>query len=246
VTERPRAPGGAFPPTRLSVLQQIRSPDAGERQEAYDALVAAYWKPIYKYLRVRWRYAAEDAEDVTQAFLATAFEKQFFDRFDPGKARFRTFLRVCLDRFVQNQQKAAGRLKRGGEHVLTSLDFETAEGELRRHEPIDPGDVDQYFRQEVVRALFAAALDAVRDRCRESGRLDQFRLFERYDLERPEGLTYADLASEAGVSVTQVTNHLAAMRRLFRTAVLDRLRATTGSDEEFRVEAKDLFGAELE
>jgi RNA polymerase sigma factor (sigma-70 family) len=246
VTDRPWVPGGAFPATRLSVLQQIRSPDRATRQHAYDSLVAAYWRPVYKYLRVRWRYVPEDAEDATQGFLAAAFEKQFFDRFDPAKARFRTFFRVCLDRFVQNQQKAERRLKRGGDHLLSSLDFENAEGELQRHEPVDPGDLDQYFRQEVVRSLFAAGVDAVRERCRQTGRLDQFALFERYDLSRPEGLTYADLAAETGLSAAQVTNHLAAMRRLFRNAVLERLRDMTGSEEEFRLEARDLLGAEVE
>jgi hypothetical protein len=36
------------------------------------------------------------------------------------------------------------------------------------------------------------------------------------------------------------------MRRLFRNAVLERLRDMTGSEEEFRLEARDLLGAEVE
>ena len=57
-----------------------------------------------------------------------------------------------------------------------------------------------------------------------------FALFERYDLEGPDRaqpVTYAQLAQEFGLPVTQVTNHLAAMRRLFRQLILDRLRAST-------------------
>ena len=223
----------------------MRSADGDERQQAFDALATAYWKPVYKYLRLRWRAAPEDAEDTTQAFLAAAFEKQFFDRFEPAQARFRTFLRVCLDRFVQNQLKAAGRQKRGAGQRVLSLDFEDAEGELRHHEPAVPADVDELFRREVMRTLFARAVAEVRDDYRRRGRDAQFRLFERYDLEREDGVSYATLAADTGLPVTQITNHLAAVRRAFRTAALARLRELTGSDEEFREEARDLFGVDL-
>jgi DNA-directed RNA polymerase specialized sigma24 family protein len=246
VTDKPWSPPpGPFPQTKHSVLVQIRSTDVETRQRGFDALVEAYWKPIYKYVRVRWHASAEDAEDTTQAFLAAAFEKQFFDRFDPAKARFRTFLRVCLDRFVQNQVKAAGREKRGGGRRVLPLDFVTAEGELRRHEPADPTDLDDFFRQEVLRALFARAVAEVKAVYEAQGKSATFRLFERYDLEAEEGLTYASLAAESGMPVTQVTNHLAAVRRTFRAVVLDHLRELTANDKEFRAEARDLFGATL-
>ena len=54
--------------------------------------------------------------------------------------------------------------------------------------------------------------------------------------------TIERLAAEFELPVTQVTNHLAWARREFRRIVLDRLREMTGSDEEFREEAKDLLG----
>ncbi len=235
-----------FPQTRVSVLERIRSGDAPTRARAYDALVGSYWKPVYKYLRVRWRLAAHDAEDTTQAFLAAAFEKQFFDRFDPSLARFRTFLRVCVDRFVQNQFKAESRQKRGGGLHPLPLDFETAEGELARYEPAVPANHDEFFQQELVRSLFARAVEQVREDCRQSGRTTHLELFERYDLAGETGLTYAALAGEFDLPVSQVTNYLALVRRLFRTAVLDQLRQLTASDEEFREEAKELLGLDVE
>jgi DNA-directed RNA polymerase specialized sigma24 family protein len=235
----------AFPQTRVSLLLRMRSGDGPTRERAYDTLIASYWKPIYKYLRMRWRQGPEDAEDTTQAFLATAFEKQFFDRFDDRKARFRTFLRLCVDRYVQNQLKAAGRQKRGAGQRMLSLDFEHAEGELARYEPAVPPDHDLFFRQELTRELFARAVEVVRSACTGSGRDVPFRLFERYDLGGEEGLTYGMLATEFALPVTQVTNHLAAVRRQFRAAVLDQLRELTASDDEFREEARDLLGIEV-
>jgi hypothetical protein len=59
----------------------------------------------YHYLRLHWSLAPEAAEDAVQAFFTVAFEKNYLERYDRSKAKFRTFLRVCLDRFVQNPEK---------------------------------------------------------------------------------------------------------------------------------------------
>ena len=128
---------------------------APERSEAFGDLVQGYWKPVYKYLRVRWRLPAEEAEDATQAFFAEAFEKAWFDRFDPGKARFRTFVRVCVDRQVMNAHQAASREKRGGGSERLSIDFAGAEHELLAQSPVMP-EADDFFRREFVRACSIA------------------------------------------------------------------------------------------
>ena len=126
--------GGHFPPTHWSAVLAARSDDPGERSRALDLLIAAYWKPVYKYIRIRWNKPREDAQDLTQEFFTRVIEKGFLDRYDPAKARLRTFLRVCVDGMVANEAKAAGRLKRGGDAVHLSLDFDSAETELGRAE----------------------------------------------------------------------------------------------------------------
>jgi RNA polymerase sigma factor (sigma-70 family) len=237
----------AFPLTRRSVVRAAASADPETRRRAFETLVDAYWKPVYKYLRLKWGAAGEDAEDLTQGFFARALEKGFFDRFDPGRARFRTYLRTCLDGFVANERQAAQRLKRGGGAEHVSLDFAGAEAELRRQGPPAGGDMEEYFHREWVRSLFGLAVEALRRRCAEAGKAVPFALFERYDLEAPDSgdrVRYADLAREFGLRVTQVTNHLAAVRRDFRRLLLDRLRELTATEEEFRAEARQILGVE--
>src|SRR3954453_9362898 len=104
-----------FPATRYSIVTAIRSARPDDRRAAFDTLVSAYWKPVFKYVRLKWHASPDDAADLTQAFFLRAFEKEFFVSFDPAKARFRTFLRICLDGFVANSRKSDGRLKRGGD-----------------------------------------------------------------------------------------------------------------------------------
>jgi RNA polymerase sigma factor (sigma-70 family) len=235
-----------FPSTRHSVISAARSADAEIRARGLEALARAYWRPVYKYVRLRWRASPEDAQDLTQEFFARALEKETFARYDATKARFRTFLRLCLDGFVANERKAARRLKRGGGLPLLSLDFAGAEGELGGQEGSDRIDPEEYFRREWVRTLFALAVDALRDRCTATGKSVHFALFERYDLDGAAASppTYAQLAQEYDLPITQVTNHLAFARREFRRLVLDTLRELSGSDDEFRAEARELLGVD--
>lgn len=236
--------GAGFPATRHSVIARIRDVDADGRRDAFGELIEGYWKPVYKHLRVTWRLTPEDAQDLTQGFFAEAFEKAWLERFEPGKARFRTFVRVCADRFVMNSRQSAARQKRGGGVPLLSLDFETAEREMRHAAPSAAPDPDAFFHHEFVRALFERAVAAVRRDYDAAGPTTQFALFQRYDLAPSDDVSYAALAEEFGLTSTQVTNHLAQVRRRFREHALEALRALCGSDDEFQREARELFGVE--
>lgn len=235
---------GKFPATRHSAVLAAQSPNLLERERGLAILVAAYWKPAYKYLRLRHRESNEDAKDLTQGFFTRAIEKEFFAGYDPAKGSFRTYLRTCLDRFVANEKKAAARQKRSPEAPILSLDFEDAEGELARGEPTDHRTMDQYFHDEFVRNLFGLAVEKLREECALRGKDLPFRLFERYELDRDpdQKMTYDKLAEELHIPVTQVTNFLAFARREFRRIVLEKLREITASDREFRDEAKNLLG----
>lgn len=232
-----------FPVTRCSVIERLRRSDEAERRAAFDLLVHSYWQPIYAYLRLRWRLDAEDSEDATQAFLAAAWEKQYFVGYDPDRARFRTFLRVCLDRFVQKQRKSGHTQRRGGGLVHVPLDFAAAENMLDRASP--HADADALFRQEFLRALFGRVLERLEAELRARGRDIVYRVFERYDVADPGARTYADIAAELDIRATQVTNHLHAARRRFRELVLEELRATSESEAEYRADVRELLGIDI-
>jgi DNA-directed RNA polymerase specialized sigma24 family protein len=233
-----------FPVTRRSALLAARGGDAAERARAVETLLAAYWKPAYKYIRLKWRASNEDAKDLTQAFFARALDRDFFAGYDPDKSSFRSWLRLCLDGFVSNERKAAGRLKRSGGQPPLPLDFETAEGEIRSLEIADGTDLDRWFHQEWTRSLFAMTVTALRGHAEVSGKQMHYRLFEEYDLDDANTLSYADLAARHGLQATDVTNYLAWARREFRRLALETLRDLTATEREFRDEAFGLFGRE--
>jgi DNA-directed RNA polymerase specialized sigma24 family protein len=170
-----------------------------------------------------------------------AVETRLLDGYDPSVARLRTWLRACVDRFVQKSARDAARLKRGGGAVHLPLDFAGAEAELGA---VGTLPVEEAFEREWLRSLFSMAVEALEADCRARGRELDFRLFELYDLcdDDDNGITYADLAARLDIELTTVTNRLASVRRRFRGIVLETLRGVTGSDEEYQREARDLLG----
>jgi len=237
-----------FPVTRLSAIVASSSDDRDERTRAFEVLISAYWMPVYKYVRIKWNKSIEDARDLTQGFFLEAMQKNFFGKYDSSKARFRTFLRTCLDGFVANENKAAGRIKRGGGATILSLDFDGAEEQLRITTPPAAEAINEYFEQEWARSVFSLALESFREQLIDAKKETHLRLFERYVLNEEDTAakkSYKDLGAEFNLSTSDVTNYLAFGRREFRRIVLEKLRELTASDEEFRREARTLLGADL-
>lgn len=239
--------GDNFPATRWSVIDAARSGDPGERSRALETLFAAYWKPVYKYVRLKWNRPAEDTQDLTQGFFAELLERDLLAKYAPAKSRLRTYLRICVDSFIMNEDKATRRQKRGGHVLHVALDFASAEEELDGM-AIDaaaipsPESLEEFFEKEWVRSLFTLAVEDLRKLCEARERERTFRLFEEYDLDGNQDVSYEKLAQEYGIPATEVTNALAWARREFRRIALERLREICGSDEEFQREARDVFG----
>jgi RNA polymerase sigma factor (sigma-70 family) len=240
-------PRHRFPLTSQSAIVAARSPDREIRQRAFETILESYWKPAYKYIRIKWHASNEDAKDLTQGFFALAIEKNYFAGYDATKASFQTYLRTCLDGFVANQRKSDQRLKRGGGANHFSLDFPRAEQEIAAHGTSSDLSPEDYFHREWVRSLFTLTIETLRRDYTKSNRLVHFNIFEAYDLRDDElpKITYADLAKQFNLNTTDVNNYLAATRRDFRKVVLSKLREVTATEAEYQQEAKALLGIKL-
>jgi RNA polymerase sigma factor (sigma-70 family) len=232
-----------FPDTKVSAVLGMRSEDDTVRRRSFDALARAYWRPVYAHVRARWNRPVEEAQDLTQGFFLSVLERDALAAYDPAKARFRTYLRVCLDGFLANEDKAAHRLKRGGEASFVPLDVEEAESRLRARE----GSPEETFDREWTRSLLELGVARLREELVARGKPIHLEVFERHDLSDEDARpSYKDLAAAMSLPVTQVNNHLAFARRELRRILLELLREITASDDEFRAEARSLLGADPE
>lgn len=221
-------PDGRFPSTRVSLIEAAAS---GLPEAAMDQVIALYWKPVYRFIRIKFQKSNEDAKDLTQGFFASALQRDFFPRFDPAKASFRTYLRMAVERYAANQHAAENRQKRGG-----GVEFETVEDQQIASE-----SPELEFDREWRRQLFFLALDDLRAHCEQTGKQAQFSIFEDYDLSDRDRLSYSDLAVKYGIPESTVTNHLAWARRTLRAFVTERLRGTTSGSRELHEEMRRLW-----
>jgi RNA polymerase sigma-70 factor (ECF subfamily) len=237
--------GRAFPATRHTALSELASGEPARRRAAADALVRAYWKPCYAYARLAHRLGNDDAKELVQGFFARALEQGLFERFDPSRGRLRTFLRACLDHHVLHEREKAAREKRGGGARPVALDPELHD--VAAAAPTPEEELEARFRAECVRHLLGLAVEAVRARAEELGKPAAFAAFRRYDLHDgpPEARpSYAAIAAELGLPVTQVTNHLHWARKELRARLTGELRALVRDEAELAEEFRALFGAE--
>jgi DNA-directed RNA polymerase specialized sigma24 family protein len=144
---------------------------------AMERVVALYWKPVYKFIRFTFHQDNEAAKDLTQGSFASALERDFFQRFDPSKAGFRTYLRLAVERYAANRYQAENRQKRGG-----GVEFCGTGRAVRQHR-IARRDLLAGMAPPVVRAGHRRSADD----CAHAGKHAELGAFEAYDLAEGEG-----------------------------------------------------------
>jgi len=232
--------GDRFPSTRRSLLSEARNGAGPIRRDALEEILTIYWKPAYKHIRLKWNRDNEQAKDLTQGFFTSALERGLLERFQPDRASFRSYLKMCIDGYVANEAQSEQRLKRGGGVSVVPLDFDQAEREITI--ATSDASLEDVFHREWQRQMFILGIEELRRVCAEQGRDVQWRIFEQYDLASGDRPTYEALSRQFQLPATTITNHLAWARRELRRMVIERLARVTGGETETRGEASQLFG----
>ena len=123
---------------------------------ALETLCGLYWYPLYAFIR-RKGHDPDEAQDLTQSFFARLLERDFVQRADPDKGRFRSYLLVALNRFLVDEWKRTNRLRRGGGQAPISFDVGTAE-ERYRCEPAGPLNAEQLYERRWAMTLLEQVL----------------------------------------------------------------------------------------
>jgi len=212
-----------------------------QANQALAELCQNYWVPLYAYLRKKGHQPA-DAEDIVQAFLARLIEKASLTAADPNRGRFRSFLISSLQHFVANLRDQDLAQKRGGNLKKFSLDFRTAE-EAYHREPWTDLTPEKIFDRQWAIDLLNLVLSRLADEYAKSGKAQ---LFERL---RPaltgdaQGIGYAELAAEIGISADALKMAVSRLRKRYRELLRQNIADTVASPEDVDDEIRRLFAA---
>jgi RNA polymerase sigma-70 factor (ECF subfamily) len=223
-----------FPMTRWSMVRRVRGSQVAEVDRALNELCKTYWYPIYAYVR-RTVGTPEDAEDLTQGYLARLLERGYIHRADPEKGKFRAFLLADLKFFLANESARGRTIKRGGGRVIESYDQALAE-ERYGVEPTDDNSPDKLFD----RAWATTLLEHVRERLRlhyaDKGQQKLHEVLQPFIAWNGGEESYAEAAAKLGKSVSDIKVNVFRMRKRYRTFLEEEIAETVSSRDDIKEE----------
>lgn len=232
------APGGAgaFTTTRWSVVLAAGHEDASRASSALEHLCAAYWYPLYAYVR-RQGHGPEDAQDLTQDFFARFIGKGYFRRADPARGRFRTFLLTSLKHFLVNEWHKGQAERRGGGVTPVSWDQHEAE-ERYRLEPTDGLTPETIYERRWAVTLLEGVLARLREEFQADGKAKLFEAIKSCVSDPTETESSAGIAARLGMTegaVRAAAHRLRGRyRELLRAEVARVVAAPADVDDEIR------------
>lgn len=229
--------GGAnqeFPMTAWScvLLPQQASPEA--RQRHLETLARRYWKPIYHYIRARWRYSNEDAKDLTQQFFVWMLHTDFMSKVRSDRGRFRNFVRVSLEHFLSRETRKQHRQKAG----QINLDFIQ---DLPADSATPDQDAETVLNEQWKRAVIQEALERLRQYYAAHGKDVQYLVFRDYYFAAEGGVDYEGLAKKHAITAVDVQNYLARARTRYRGLLEEVVAESVSGYPELKEEYDALF-----
>jgi len=227
-----------FPTTRWTLVVAAGDPQHKEAQSALVDLCENYWYPLYAYLRRRG-YAADEAQDLTQAFFVRVLEGRYLDRADPGKGRFRSFILTSLKFFVADEGDRQRALKRGGGAVV-SLEFSSGEERYLR-EPAHDETPERIFERHWALGLLDRVVERLRNEFVQHGRPEHFEQLKIFLLGQSDA-PYAELAREMNTSEGALKVAIHRLRKRYRELFRQEIADTVADPAEVESELRYLAG----
>lgn len=227
-----------FPDTRWTMVLALRK---GGNEAVADRALAdlcrIYWRPLYVHAR-RLGNSPEDAEDLTQGFMALALKRNLLAQADQELGRLRTFLLVSFSNHIHTVHRDRHARQRGGGLAIVSLDeLQEAERELALPDE-HQRTPEQEWEQQCALALVDAAMSALAKEQSSAGQAEVFQLLsqEMDPRSSPDERGQIALAAELNLSHDQLRQKLTRLRSRFRALIRDLVRETLHEPTESQVD----------
>ena len=215
-----------------------------------DLLATRYWMPVHEFLRCQG-VNEHEAQDLTQDFFAFALESRLFEKVDPRKGRFRSFLLGALRHFVAKVRRRDAAQKRRPRGGFVALHEVTEDSRFQVSPAGGLVDPDAAYHHAWLCAVVQNVLGRLEEEFARMGRRSHFELLmtcvahpilagtEKPPLEgvaRRHGLDYRTAANRIGTAKR-------AFRRLVRREVARYAFGAADADAEAN-EVLHLLGLE--
>jgi RNA polymerase sigma-70 factor (ECF subfamily) len=214
-----RTPSTEFPTTHWSRVLAAGDREAPEARAALSELCAAYWYPIYAFIRRRGS-TADAAADLTQGFFTLLLDRGMLSAADPSRGRFRAFLMTACGHFLTDQYRREHAQGRGGTRRIFSIDAQGADDRYCA-EPADTTAMtpEQLYERAWAVALLDRVLDRLRLKYQASGKSELFQRLMPALAGDPDARPAAGVAAALGMTEAAVHTAAHRLRRSYRELV---------------------------
>ena len=232
---------GRFATTQWSLVLSAADRESPRFQQALAELCNGYWYPLYAFVR-RHGSSATEAEDLTQDFFLALVEKEFLAATGPEKGRFRTFLLLCLKRFLANRRDYQRAVKRGGGRTLISINRDEAESRYQA-EPTDTATPERIYERRWALALLDQVLSRLGDEYRQAGKETLFARLKMYLVADASPESYATVAADLALTAGAVKVAVHRLRRRYGELLRAEVARTLEQPSDIHEEIQALFAA---
>jgi RNA polymerase sigma-70 factor (ECF subfamily) len=233
-------PSARFPTTDWGMVRFAQDRQNAQWREAMNRCIAAYWKPVFFFIRAKG-HPLHRAEELTQDFFLKFFSRDWIGPADSERGRFRTFLLAILIRFLSDEGAQRKPRQRAFDDRMVAISVLRADCE-GPFEPPDHRTPEDLFMREWAKAVMASVHKSLELWCFARGRPDWYRVFRK---------TYFPAAESAPLSQQELAKQLQSTRAKLRYALdkvhrqfIELLRAEVagqlGPDDDLDAEIREI------
>jgi len=227
----------AFTTTHWSVVLEAQG-ESPAAKEALEKLCRIYWRPIYSFVQ-RQGVTPEEAEDITQGFFASLFERGSLSAVRKEKGRLRSYLLGALKYFLADEQRRAMAIKRGKGQRLVPLEELRAENRVEM-EPSDPV-TEQIYERRWASTMLERVLNLLKDQYRAGGNTALFDSLKQLLPDEPDAPSQADIAAQLGMTENAVRQAFHRFRQRYQELLREEIAHTVATPGDIEDELRHLI-----
>jgi RNA polymerase sigma-70 factor (ECF subfamily) len=220
------------------LVLQAGEAEPARADAALETLCQRYWKALYGFAK-RNGWSHEDAEDLTQGFIAHLLAKKAVQRFERKGVKFRTFLCGSFKKFLVSELRRRRADFRGGGVPPVPLD--DLEGQNTPRGPSSPPPGDHLFDKDWALVVLNRASDLLRQEFGARGSEKLFGLLKERLLDEVDASYYDQAGRQLGMEANAVKTARSRMRARFKDLVRNEIADTVTTPGEIDQEINYLL-----
>ena len=228
----------AFTTTHWSVVLDAQS-ESPAAQEALEKLCRIYWRPIFSFLQRRG-FGREQAEDITQGFFVSLFERGSLNAIRKEKGRLRSYLLGALKYFLTDEQRRATAIKRGKGQRIIPLEELHAQKRLEV-ELTDPVTPEVIYERQWASTLLECVLIRLKNEYHAAGNAALFDSLKQLLPDEPGAPSQAAIATHLGMTENAVRQAFHRLRQRYQSLMREEIAHTVATPGDIEDELRHLI-----